>query len=962
MKMATAKLDKDDERIPRRAATTQRRKNVPTPSEARRLRRDMDDNRRRKRRAARDRDSLPPDTIFDDDSGEIAAVPDEETVVITSRDTKGENVALEIKALMSICIGANASAALLGKLTDKHFHTQEVKIAFKRVKFLHQRTGTIPDFQTLLNEPSISLASRERIGATIKAHNIRPCRTDKHYLALFNTMDSYAKKRSLYEALNRIGDMVRQDGMDVDTALNAFQREAANLHSGFESSTIHISGGASDAGPEGTDLEMLARRILGKVEVLNPTRINAYDRVNGGTRPKSLIMFGADTSNFKSVMMLQHAINQAAEGKRVVFYSLEMDEDQFYQRFFANLADVDSLKEIIENTRAANLERNVKRIVEKVKEIWANWTLVAPAQSVSWEWIVANAESVDAEMVYVDYIGLLAGARGSDNTAQWQALDALTRDAKVYCNTSGRTVVLAAQMKFVNGQPELKYATAMKDHCDVAWGWSVFTFNGRTYLGVHVSKARGGKRFKYVVEVLPHLSRIVDVNLRDREQEEMFLNAVADMEAGKDPQERYREAMAANNGNRRNLQDPDTQRRQGGPAVANGGFAVKSYDVSAEAAPWDTDNTKQETVRDGVEGSVTALALAQAAIAEKRANAASSSRRAALAMLTENKTAGLSREQMRAQAREVLKMYDAVAAETHYGFDGIAEDMLKMQSALTGLRQQVNPEKYPHLANVLENERDKGFKHRATPSERAAHRKRIAFVQAAIKRLADAKKAREKVTLGDLVVAKRIGEANDGSLLTQVADPSAASNDWETNAVIFEDRQGVNLPNFAKPASKRWSLEKGRLEEGDARARRYPTDHQGKLIQMRWPPLSKLSYLSDAQLEHLVTLTNRWRGTPLVETVNDRRYQEDLAAWTALVGPARNTERKMKATPLTHAQLEYMKIKYGIGSSERKAPKNEQETRERARRFAANRTRRHKERVEALRITPKVREQRQIRA
>jgi replicative DNA helicase len=963
MKLANAQLNSNDEKPIKRRDTTQPRAGKS------RLRREVDENRRDKRRRTLQRDVARPkrkiarDTILEED-GAGAAIPEEETVVITSRDTKGENVALEIKALMSICQSTTSSVAMLGNLTEQHFHTQEVKIAFKRVKFLHQRTGTIPDFQTLLNEPSISVASRERISATIVAHHIKPCRKDQQYRALFRTMDDYAKKRKLYEALNRVGDMVRQDGMDVDTALSTFQREAANLSQGFDSSTISVSGGASDSGPENTDLFSVAMRVMSRQEVLNATGMKAYDRVNGGSKPKSLIMFGADTSNYKSVMMLQHAINQAAEGKRVAFYSLEMDEDQCYQRFFANLASIDVLREIVENTRAANLEKNVARIVETVKEIWANWTLISPAQSVTWDWIVAHAESIDAEVLYVDYIGLLAGARGEGNTAQWQALDGLTRDAKVYANVSGRTVVLAAQMRFTEGRPELKYATAMKDHADLVWAWSTLVYDGRTYLCIHVDKARGGRRFKFVMEVVPKFSKIIDVDLRDKTIEEMVNNAIADMEAYKDPQARYKEVNVNGPNGRRSMEDPDRPKGTS-VAVTGGGFAggVHSVDVSAsDDAPWDTDHTKAKRTQDVVANSVSELALAQAAVNEQRTKYGKGAfaRRQALDALVENKVAGLNREQMAEQAKAVLKLYDTIKAETTYGFDVLAEDIIKMQSSLAGLRSTVDSQKAPELASVLNNERDKSFKRRATPSERAAHQKRIAFVQAAIKKVMEAKGKREKLRIQDLSLVKRYSEEHDGTQqISDVVDPSAATNSWETNAVLFEDRQGVNLPNFAKPVNRRWKLDQRRLEDGNRRVLRFAKGDHGRLVRMEWPAENKLTYLSDAQLEHMVTLTNRWRGVPVAETVSDHRYKRDLSVWLALVSPARKSKGN-GAVRLSHEQFEALKTKYNIGSRE-KVDKNEQaQARRISREAVAESTRRHCERVEAYRTVPEQREARQV--
>ena len=78
-----------------------------------------------------------------------------------------------------------------------------------------------------------------------------------------------------------------------------------------------------------------AQRREGKPTDRIMTGIRQLDRMTGGLSGSKLMIIGARPSVGKSVFAMAICMNAAKQGKRVLYISLEMEEDEIMEREFA---------------------------------------------------------------------------------------------------------------------------------------------------------------------------------------------------------------------------------------------------------------------------------------------------------------------------------------------------------------------------------------------------------------------------------------------------------------------------------------------------------------------------------------------------------------------------------------------------------------------------------------------------
>jgi replicative DNA helicase len=171
------------------------------------------------------------------------------------------------------------------------------------------------------------------------------------------------------------------------------------------------------------------RRIdnLKEKSLIIPSGLRSLDdRIGGGWRPKSLIVFGAATNVGKTLILgaiTAHLIQQGYDG---LYITLEINDFMLSNRIDANIADIplndlakqaDRLKEIISNKVEA-AKRNGKGIGRLIVKEY-------PPASVSAQTILAAIRELEIkrngfkpDFICIDYLGLMApNAKAfSDNT------------------------------------------------------------------------------------------------------------------------------------------------------------------------------------------------------------------------------------------------------------------------------------------------------------------------------------------------------------------------------------------------------------------------------------------------------------------------------------------------------------------------------------------------------------------
>jgi hypothetical protein len=111
-------------------------------------------------------------------------------------------------------------------------------------------------------------------------------------------------------------------------------------------------------------------------------------------------------------------------------------------------------------------ETKYRRWSLKVKKAGGRLTVWKPKEDVTIEDTFAAVASLDADVVIVDYISLLAGTEGDD---AWQQLGAIARLAKINAEATNRVNVLLCQ---VTEDGKIRYARAISEHSTNSWIWN----------------------------------------------------------------------------------------------------------------------------------------------------------------------------------------------------------------------------------------------------------------------------------------------------------------------------------------------------------------------------------------------------------------------------------------------------------------------------------------------------------
>jgi hypothetical protein len=548
-----------------------------------------------------------------------------------------------------------------------------------------------------------------------------------------------------------------------------------------------------------------------------------------------------------------------------------------------------SLKELEEiNKTVKERAERIAAIFKKESESWTKFLhFTCPAEEVDINWILQQAEMSDREVIIIDYVGLLAGLNGDD---QWRAMSNVVRQAKIWTNRTGKTVIILAQMRFENGKPELKYSKAILDHCNNAWAWQHIKVNGRDYLIVTQMKARESMKYLFGLRVWPEFSRVGDPV--DAADEEVIRNALEDIKQGKDPDKRYQKAVNGNEEHGRR----DLELEEDEPLLKNGGLAGgvrRTYDTSADD---DVESTNGRSVDRKGNNRVTSRVL----LGDTKTRAI------ALSKLN-RKVAHLTIEEAAIQADEIIQRWEEASAGHRIGIDQLTKEAL----GLTDTRAM--------LSHVKRIQGDKAAQKRLSPSELEIHRQRVEVIKQATQAIKT--KGREFISEEDFYAKDDLQLAVDRGE-EPLADPRTLDQPWELNAVAWADQPAITLPNSAKPTKYRWG--KG-SKDPDAlinfRNAAKAAEKGGKIVKgqraILWPPLKgsveDYHYLDDVQLDSAVNIAAKYVSRSL-DDVSIDEFANDIGKYVELMGPgaSRVHNRKRKRVPLTQAAYKAACEKFGL--------------------------------------------------
>lgn len=151
--------------------------------------------------------------------------------------------------------------------------------------------------------------------------------------------------------------------------------------------------------------------------------------------PGNLFIIGGRPSAGKTALSLQMACEQARRGFRVCYFSLETDPDTLTARVIANrlavpLADVKS-KTVPQSD------------LDSLADLHKLPLFIRSASSKGTGWIKAQAQRMKAQVIFIDYLQLLADGKAKD---RYQAITGISIALHELAQTTGILVVALAQL------------------------------------------------------------------------------------------------------------------------------------------------------------------------------------------------------------------------------------------------------------------------------------------------------------------------------------------------------------------------------------------------------------------------------------------------------------------------------------------------------------------------------------
>lgn len=188
-----------------------------------------------------------------------------------------------------------------------------------------------------------------------------------------------------------------------------------------------------DFKPIGELVDNYVRKLDEKPQYI-PTGLSVLDK-HLHLSPGNLFIIGGRPSAGKTALSLQMACEQARRGFRVCYFSLETDPDTLTARIIANRLAV-SLADVKGKTVPQSE-------LDNLAELHKLPLFIRSASGKGVGWIKAQAQRMKAQVVFIDYLQLLATGKTRD---RYQQITSISIALHELAQTTGILVVALAQL------------------------------------------------------------------------------------------------------------------------------------------------------------------------------------------------------------------------------------------------------------------------------------------------------------------------------------------------------------------------------------------------------------------------------------------------------------------------------------------------------------------------------------
>jgi replicative DNA helicase len=416
------------------------------------------------------------------------------------------NRSLEKLALWIITQNKSPSLKLFSLLNEDHFQDRYNKLVFKRIKNIAKKRSIILSWDSLLDDTTIPEDARTILTNFTRETPI----TNTRIHEVYEELDKYRKIRLVYTNTKDIIEekLLNAESVDIDKITDDLGDLVSKLRSSSDDSDFYMFG-------KQNNIDHIVEDLLspdGGIRLI-PSGIKGWDRHNGGLPQKSVMLVGAPTGKFKSLLADCLCDNFSDYGAKTCFVSLEMDIDEMLVRRLARYSSIDQTK-ILNADRITDSERIIvrKEYQARKRELALDGKTIytkVPRNNPSIDELLMQLKPFGFKVIIIDYVSLLKGMDGPD---QHRKLSDAIAYGKVFSRNTGCLLIILVQIRDEEGNLVLKFSKAMEDHSDLCWFWSIDkSFEETGIFKITVPKARKQKAISFYVQCQPEFARIIDV-------------------------------------------------------------------------------------------------------------------------------------------------------------------------------------------------------------------------------------------------------------------------------------------------------------------------------------------------------------------------------------------------------------------------------------------------------------------
>jgi replicative DNA helicase len=290
-------------------------------------------------------------------------------------------------------------------LKQEYFEDIAEQVLFKHISEYSQKYRRVPTFEALFidisNDKKVNEDASKRLDELFT--ELKPDTEQNDIQWLLTTTEEFCQDRAIYNALQKAIDIA--DGGDKKLSKGAIPdlfKEALSVS--FQTSLGHDIFENAESRHE----------YYHKPKIRVPFNLTKFNEITkGGFAKKTLNLFLAGTHVGKTAIMIHQAASNLADGKTIVYFTLEMAEEEIAKRVDANLMglDIDDVLLLPKDRYLQNINgikaKHTGRLI--VKEFPTGQASINHFRHFLSELYLKK--NIVPDVVYVDYLNLCSSAR-----------------------------------------------------------------------------------------------------------------------------------------------------------------------------------------------------------------------------------------------------------------------------------------------------------------------------------------------------------------------------------------------------------------------------------------------------------------------------------------------------------------------------------------------------------------------